>query len=725
MSQRPATARVLFDEAHSEAWTVRPEVARTMQPSHAEDSSYALAAAALTARDLEVAVHASGPLDAIALGAADVLVLAHPSDAAWERTVPGGSPRLTPEELDAIVAFVAAGGGLIVLGESEQAKYGNNLDELVARFGIHIDNDTVSDYEHHRRAPHWILADLSVAAPVDGVDLLAQVREVCFYRSTTLSLSQDSQVLARTHASASTPGAPLLAVTGYGRGRVVVAGDSDLFGDDCIGALDHEQLWINLVHWTAAHAFRRGADDAPAPARETAEWATLKREVDALRLQQRADGSVDLQAHAVAGLVDRVAAIGAAVEGLAPRFPHQADYLEAVVGDLRAWADGGFGVPDFTAALERFRPDRQREDGIQHLVLFPMYKQNGSRDRVFEALIVGVPWPAWLAELERTRYDNEKFVPVTLIDHTAGYEGDCAVLFPETVSVAGTPANHFGAIFCDREASRFRATSSAAADVLRLNLPPAAAALLRSEQLSRDAFELWDLVHDRTHSHGDLPFDPFMIRQRMPFWMYALEELRCDLTAFSEAVALEREGLWIARHVQVAILFDRLFRFPIVGTRVRNYDGLGGQLLFGFLHATRRLHWTDNRLTIEWDDVAAGVLELRERVEALYRAGIGRTKLQHWAAAHDLVAEFVSPASSSRWTAGVRGFAEVADPRPYIDEVLDDEFPLSLFYVSLQAKLAADAQERGQRTAEGAGATGVAGVAGGRAGAGGAVAAAA
>jgi hypothetical protein len=171
--------------------------------------------------------------------------------------------------------------------------------------------------------------------------------------------------------------------------------------------------------------------------------------------------------------------------------------------------------------------------------------------------------------------------------------------------------------------------------------------------------------------------------------MYSLEELRCDLTAFSEAVALERGGFAFARHVQYAILFDRLFRFPITGPRVRNYDGLGGQLLFGFLHDTRRLHWTDNRLTIEWEHVADGVLELRERVERLYRAGIGRTKLQHWEAAHDLVSEFVPPATGSRWAAGVRDFAEVADPRPYVDEVLPDEFPLSLFYTSLQQKLAA------------------------------------
>ena len=48
--------------------------------------------------------------------------------------------------------------------------------------------------------------------------------------------------------------------------------------------------------------------------------------------------------------------------------------------------------------------------------------------------------------------------------------------------------------------------------------------------------------------------------------MYSLEELRCDLTAFAQAVELEREGVAFARYVQYAILLDRLLRFPITGS---------------------------------------------------------------------------------------------------------------------------------------------------------------
>ena len=63
---------------------------------------------------------------------------------------------------------------------------------------------------------------------------------------------------------------------------------------------------------------------------------------------------------------------------------------------------------------------------------------------------------------------------------------------------------------------------------------------MSSADLALDTYVIWDLIHDRWHSHGDLPFDPFMIRQRLPYWMYSLEELRCDLTAFGEAVRRER-----------------------------------------------------------------------------------------------------------------------------------------------------------------------------------------
>jgi len=692
MAPQLPVIRVLFDESHEQAWSVRPEVAARMQPSHPADASYARAADVLRARRIAVDPHLDGPLDADALAGADVVVLAHPSEPKWEATVGSGTPMLSRAEIDALEGFVASGGGLVVLGESEQDKYGNNLNVLLARFGLGIEHDTVQDYEHNLNAtPSWVRSVVAIGERGAGGDLLAGVAGACFYRAGTVFVEAgiDAQVLARTAATASTPGAPLAVAVRHEAGRVVALSDSDLFGDDCLGDLGHEALWVNLVSWAAARAYAAPAERAPSDAASDPAWPALRDATDALRALQSADGSLadghGADADAARPLVETMAA---SLEALAPRFPHQAEYLKASVADLRAWADGGFAKPDFTTSLELFRPDRERRDDVEHLVLFPMYLQNGrDRDVHFEALIVRVPWPAWLAELEGDRYDNAKFVPVTLVDHTAGYDSECAVLFPETVSVAAKPANHFGGIFCDREAERFRRVVGAAAETVGVNLPPDAAALLVSEQLSQDAYVLWDLIHDRAHSRGDLPFDPFMIRQRMPYWMYSLEELRCDLTAFGEAVTLEAEGMAFARNVQYAILFDRIFRFPVTGARVRNYDGLGGQLLFAYLHRHGYVHWTDNRLTVEWDRLAEGVAGLRADVETLYREGIDRSKLAQWGAAHDLVARYVPSASGSTWAREVRGYADVEDPRPYIDEVKPDEFPLSMFYTSLKAKL--------------------------------------
>ena len=682
-----ATVKVLFDEAHSEAWTIRPELAATMQPAHPGDASYVQAAALLAGRGFDVAAHVDGVLSGDALADTDLLVIAHPSEPAWEQTTGVGSPRFSAAETEAIAAYVRGGGGLLVLGETEQEKYGNNINELLASFGVKLRNDTVQDYEHCDGAPSWILADLRRGGGRgrDG-DVLARVHSACFYRTTTIETSNGARVIARTHSSASVPEAPLLVSSEHGDGRVVVLADSDLFGDDCIAALDHAALWLNVATWAA----RRPTDGGPAqpasgPARDLVggvEWTTLREQTNALALLQAPDGALKEEASREQAAA-YVSEITAALRALAARYSN----LSVAADELEKWQREGYGKPDFSGSLDAFRPERARNDGELQVAFFPMYKQNGSPDTCFEAVALRVPWPAWIARLEATRYDNAKYVPVELLDATRGYDSECAVLFPEMVSVAERQPNHWGAIFCDRESARLRQIASQAADLLAMNLPPDAARLLMDTWVSQQAYILWDLIHDRAHSHGDLPFDPFMVRQRAPYWMYSLEELRCDLTTFGEAVELEREGLDFARNVQYAILFDRLLRFPITGTRVRNYDGLGGQLLFAYLHQGGYLTWTDNQLSIDWDRVTDGVIGLRDGIFALYRSGIDRTKLQHWAAAHDLVARFVPPASGSKWVAGGRSFAEVEDPRPYCDEVLPDEFPLSIFYSALARAL--------------------------------------
>jgi hypothetical protein len=280
------------------------------------------------------------------------------------------------------------------------------------------------------------------------------------------------------------------------------------------------------------------------------------------------------------------------------------------------------------------------------------------------------------------------FLGITFEDFTSGYDTNSAVLFPETIAMREVPPRFtWGAIFCDREAARFRRVSTAAIGATGLRLPEEALGLLTDQERAQETFVLWDMVHDRTHSHGDLPFDPFMIKQRQPFWMYGIEELRCDLTAFHEAGKLAADGYPQGRDVQYAVLMDRLFRFPVTGERNRNYDGLGGQLLFAYLHKHDALRWTDNRLSVDWDRAREVTGRLRNEIETLYREGIDRPKLVHWFKAYDLVSAYLAPHPGSTWAKGPDALDLDKPPRKLVDDVLPDEFPLSMFYEALAKKL--------------------------------------
>ncbi|MGL4257225.1 MAG: DUF6421 family protein, partial [Microbacterium sp.] len=155
-------------------------------------------------------------------------------------------------------------------------------------------------------------------------------------------------------------------------------------------------------------------------------WQSLKAAASALQPLQIKDGSIpDAASHADARA--HVEAIVAAMDELRPRFPHDAAYLAASMRDFGRWMDEGFGVPDFLDSLAAFQPQQHRVDGIRHLVVFPMYTQNGSSDRHVEAVLVEVIWPDFIAELE-TEYTNRLFVSLRFLDFTPGYDTNSAVL---------------------------------------------------------------------------------------------------------------------------------------------------------------------------------------------------------------------------------------------------------------------------------------------------------
>ncbi len=104
-------------------------------------------------------------------------------------------------------------------------------------------------------------------------------------------------------------------------------------------------------------------------------WLRLKAAAEDFQPLQAKNGAVEDPAdHDTAR--ELVATMTDAIHDLAPSFPHDASYLDAVVRDFEQWAAAGFDEPDFTAAHAEFQPQHHRVDGLAHLVVFPMVTQN-------------------------------------------------------------------------------------------------------------------------------------------------------------------------------------------------------------------------------------------------------------------------------------------------------------------------------------------------------------
>jgi hypothetical protein len=674
---------VVVDEAHQQAWTTRKDIAKTINPVQPADSSFVRASEQLQRDGFHVVAHTEGLIQPSTLDKASVLVIPHLSDPRFERTIGIGDHSYTSDEIAAIVNHVEHGGGLVVLAEHENDKYGTNINELLSRFGMTVDHSSAVDpITAHNNVASWIRPQLHKP----GQGLLTNVSKVILYRAGTLTTSAETDVdiIATTSSTADPADKPTIVTVRHGLGRVVVVTDSDLFGDDSVDDGDHLRLLSNLVTW-AANGHRTEEGHGQVRTETPSAWSDLKDAVTTLRSIQNSDGSVDLTTHDRASVDKLVERIASGHEAFASLHPHDKNFHVRCAQDLRRWSNNGFTVPDYLDALVEFRPDLMRVDGLEHVVVMPMYTQNGNPDRVFEAVWIRTVWPSWINELEGSGYDNAAFVPIEFVDFTEGYNTHSAVLFPETVAVRSTPKFHWGAIFCDREAARFRAVVTAASNLLHLELPPAAEQLINNAALTKETFVLWDLVHDRTHMHGELPFDPFMIKQRIPYWMYALEELRCDLNAYNEMDGLYHAGIPHAPLVKYAILFDRLLRFPITGDRTKNYDGLVGQIIFAQLHQRGVLRWVDNRLSFDWDTVDSAMNDLHTKVNELYRSGIDKARIGFWKEAHTLVSGLVASHPASLWASGLDFTLE---PRKLVDAVLPDEFPMNMFYESLAKKLA-------------------------------------
>ena len=652
------------------------------------------------AREFEVAAHTAGPLTADALAGAAVLVIAHPSDPKWEATVDGGSPaaRARPRSTRSSPSSRRRRPGRPRRDRAGQVRQQpqraprplRHPDRERDRPGLRApprrrpvagSSPTLGDSRRRRRtAP---ARPRSPASPPPASTAPARSRT-----------ANGARVLARTHADR------LAARRAARRDRRPTARAASSSSPTPTSSATTASpssttsaLWLNLVYWAAQPAFAAaGADRASAGRRRP----RLDPPQGRGRGAAPDPGARRLGRHRPRTTPTSCAASSprspSRAQALKPRFPHQHDYIDALAADLARL--GRRRLPE--ARLRplarglppRARPPRRRSSTSSSS---RCTSRTPPRDTCFEALIVRVPWPEWIAELERDPLRQRRSSSRSPSSTTpSGYDSECAVLFPETVLDRRAPVR----LPLRRDLLRPRGRALPP----RRRAPPPRSCASTCRPTPPACSPRAELSRERLHALGPGP-RPHPHARRPALRPVHDPPAQPLLDVLARGAALRPHRVRRGRRARARGLRVRPPRpvrdplrppLPLPDHRLRACATTTASAASSCSPScTARATCTGPTTgsTIEWDRVAEGVERLRERVQELYHSGIDRSKLGQWIAAHDLVAEYVPPAESSVWARDRRDLPEVEEPKQLVDLVRDDEFPLSLFYAQLQPKL--------------------------------------
>ncbi|HSK78689.1 MAG TPA: DUF4350 domain-containing protein [Thermoanaerobaculia bacterium] len=249
--------KVVYDESHNQTWTIDPSLAVSLSLRTNESPryySYAHVAELIRSRFRgECARLSQGPFTDEALSGVDILILNHFCRSTHEHMGVGGEGALSPEEIAAVARAVEMGMGLLVLGDFEIDTWGSNVNDVLAPFGLKLNNDTatveVATARWHERLAIFEVTGVREHPAAQGV------RKVSYGSGCTLSLLDGrAKPLIVTE-----DGAVLMAAAETGSGRVIAVGDSDLFAEPFITYNDNTLLLVRTLEWLGKTAIEKAA----------------------------------------------------------------------------------------------------------------------------------------------------------------------------------------------------------------------------------------------------------------------------------------------------------------------------------------------------------------------------------------------------------------------------------------------------------------------------------
>ncbi|HEX6864305.1 MAG TPA: TauD/TfdA family dioxygenase [Thermoanaerobaculia bacterium] len=252
--------KVVYDESHNQTWTIDPSLAVSLSLRTNEAPryySYAHVAELIRSRFQSECVRLSqGPFTDEVLSGVDLLILNHFCSSSHKHLGVGGEGILLPEEIAAVGRAVEQGMGLLVLGDFEIDTWGSNVNEVLAPFGLKLNNDTatvqVATARWQERLAVFEVAGFPEHPVTQGV------HKVSYCSGCTISLLDERA----KPLIATADGAVLMAASDVGSGRVIAVGDSDLFAEPFLGYNDNTLLLVRTLEWLGKTAVGKAV---PAP----------------------------------------------------------------------------------------------------------------------------------------------------------------------------------------------------------------------------------------------------------------------------------------------------------------------------------------------------------------------------------------------------------------------------------------------------------------------------
>jgi hypothetical protein len=168
---------------------------------------------------------------------------------------------LQNSEIDALVSYVFKGGGLIICGEQEVGWSETSRDTyntLGRNFGIIFTATSIDDPTDKKGCYCTPVIHNLIEHPITR-----EVKEIVFYRPCALWMVGDTALpIARGDDDTRTVGSNkivgediiVVAVSEYGKGRVIVVGSTTVFDDSFINQPDNQTFCVNLFYWVSEEA---------------------------------------------------------------------------------------------------------------------------------------------------------------------------------------------------------------------------------------------------------------------------------------------------------------------------------------------------------------------------------------------------------------------------------------------------------------------------------------